>query len=187
MAEWYGISGGGRSAEDLFISATGAVEAPSASVGDALLEGHPVEVKRATSHTLNQVRPVKYITLVAYYEPTAAWYVIPAHVVVAEASRKGRGQHTENPFESCTLTLARLGRYRLESPTGLRSRTLEAIAESGGYVELQDEMHWVLEQGHRLSAECVERVSATLRRLGIDVEAPRRRTHQSRWNASAAR
>jgi hypothetical protein len=176
MAEWFGISGGGRSAEDLYISATGAVDAPSASIGDALLDGNPVEVKRATSNTLNQVRPVKYITLVAYYEPAGTWYVIPAHVVVAEASRKGRGQHTENPFESCTLTLGRLGRYRLDSASELRSRTLAAIAESGGYAELQADMLWVLEQSHRLSVESVERVSATLARLGIDVEAPRRRS-----------
>jgi len=159
MADSFGISGSGRPAEDLFIAATGAVEAPSASVGDALLEGHPVEVKWATRNTLNQVRPVKYIALVAYYEPTATWYVIPAHVVVAEASRKGRGQHTENPFESCTLSLARLGRYRLESPADLRSRTLDAIAESGAYVDLQAEMRWVLEQSHRFSVECVERGS----------------------------
>ncbi len=174
MAQTYGISGGGRSAEDLFVAATGALKAPSASLGDAILDGHPVEIKRATSNTLNQVRPVKYITLVAYHEPSSTWYVIPAHVVVAEASRKGRGQHTENPFESCTLTLARLDRYRLRDSTQLRFRTLEAIAESGRYPDLEADMHWVLAESRRLAVTSVERVSATLARLGIDVDAPRR-------------
>jgi hypothetical protein len=77
------------------------------------------------------------------------------------------------------LTLARLGRYRLNNPTELRSRTLAAIAESSGYAELQADMHWVFEQSLGLSIESVERVSATLARLGIDVEAPRRRSRQS--------
>ncbi len=180
MEERLGISGGGRSAEELFMEATGAVRAPSATVGDALLEGHPVEIKLATRNTLNQVRPVKYITLVAYYKPAGAWYVIPAHIVVAEASRKGRGQHTENPFESCTLSLARLERYRLENQSNLRASTLEAIGDSDRYGELQADMRWVLDKSRGLSKESVERVSATLARLGINVEAAHRGSRRSR-------
>jgi hypothetical protein len=176
MVESFGISAGGRSAEGLFRAATGAVSASAASVGDAVLEGHPIEVKRATSNTLNQVRAVKYIVLVAYYEPTGSWFVIPAHVVVAEASRKGRGQHTENPFESCTLSLARLGEYRVDDPAQLRERTLTAIAESDRYGELRDEMCRVLEQSHELAVECIDRVQAALKRLNIGVDPPRRRS-----------
>jgi hypothetical protein len=51
-------------------------------MGDALLDDHPIEVKRASANTLNQVRAVKYITLVAYHEPSDTWYVVPAHQVV---------------------------------------------------------------------------------------------------------
>jgi len=40
-------------------------------------------------------------------------------------------------------------------------------------------MKWVLEQSRRLAVESVERVSATLARLGITVDAPRRRTRGS--------
>ncbi len=180
MAQTFGISGGGRSAEDLFVAATGAVKAPSASIGDAILDGHPVEIKRATSSTLNQVRPVKYIPLVAYHEPSTTWYVIPAHVVVAEASRKGRGQHTENPFESCTLTLARLDQHRLRDATQLRSRTLEAIAASDRYPLLRADMQWILGQSKDLAVSSIDRVSATLTRLGIEVDTPRRRGNVGR-------
>lgn len=60
MSDRFGISGGGRSAEDMFRQMTGAIPARAAADGDALLEGHPVEVKRATTATLNQVRALKY-------------------------------------------------------------------------------------------------------------------------------
>ncbi len=60
----FGISSGGADAESQFIALTGATQAPRAADGDAVLEGHLVEVKRASSATLNQVRATKYITLV---------------------------------------------------------------------------------------------------------------------------
>ncbi len=74
----FGISHGGRSAEDLFISLTGAQRVDKAALGDAVLEGRHVEVKHASSSTLNQVRAVKYIPLVVYHSPSTAWYVVPA-------------------------------------------------------------------------------------------------------------
>lgn len=61
-----------------------------------MLDGCPIEVKSATSNTLNQVRAVKYIPLVAYHVPTEAWFVVPAPDVVRLVSSKARGQHTEN-------------------------------------------------------------------------------------------
>ena len=69
---------------------------PKTGLGDAELGGAFVEVKKATAATLNQVRAVKYIPLVAYHEPTDTWYVVPAHVIVCLVASKGRGQHTEN-------------------------------------------------------------------------------------------
>ena len=81
-------------------------------------------MKRATSLTLNQVRAVKYLPLVVHYAPTDEWYVVPAHVVVAEVSQKRRGQHTENPFESATLSLNILRPWKVEDPLhrlGLRT------------------------------------------------------------------
>ena len=113
VSDAFGLSGGGRSAEDLFRQLAGAVPAGRAAQGDALLQGHPVEIKRATSDTLNQVRAVKYLPIVVHFAPADEWYVVPAHVVVAAVSRKRRGQHTENPFESATLSLRNLRDWKV--------------------------------------------------------------------------
>ena len=58
---------------------------------------HHVDVKDCTSNTINQVRPIRYQTLVIYNE--GVWFVIPPQEVVHLAAQKERGQHTEIPFE----------------------------------------------------------------------------------------
>jgi hypothetical protein len=93
-----GISGSGREAEDRFLELTGAERAPEAALGDAVVDGNVVEIKRATSTTLNQVRAVKFIVLVVYYCPNEVdpcWYVVPAHWVVAVVARKSRERVAE--------------------------------------------------------------------------------------------
>src|SRR5438309_9017359 len=137
----FGISGGGRSAEDLFRQLTGAGRAESAAVGDAVLSGHLVEIKSATKVTLNQVRAVKYLPLVVYFQPTETWYVIPPQVVVAMVSGKIRGQHTENPFESATLNLSTLSAYRVTDPEkNLGPATIRAVEQGDRYPELRKAM-----------------------------------------------
>jgi hypothetical protein len=163
----FGISAGGRSAEEAFRALTGATAAPRASEGDALLDGHPVEVKRATSVTLNQVRAVKYIPLAVHFEPTDEWYVVPAHVVVAAVSQKTRGQHTENPFESATLSLAGLYAYKVAAASALRDATLEAIHESERFPELREAMRQVLHESRDLADASLDRVRGLLHRLGL--------------------
>ena len=167
MTEFIGISHGGRSAEDEFVRATGATRATVASIGDVLLEGHPVEVKKASSNTLNQVRAVKYIPLAALDTRTNVWYVIPAHVIVREVARKRRGQHTENPFESATLSLGNLSRYRIDSEYELASATLRAIEDSARYLDLKREMDRVLGRSRSLAEESVDRVRILLQDLGL--------------------
>lgn len=167
MSENFGISGGGRSAEELFRQMTGAEPAERAAQGDALLEGHPVEIKRATSVTLNQVRAVKYLPIVVHYAPDDEWYVVPAHVVVAAVSQKHRGQHTENPFESATLSLRNLGAWRLDNARQLREATLDAIAESDRYPELRFAMEQVLHESRDLADASLELVRDLLHRLGL--------------------
>lgn len=167
MSDRFGISGGGRSAEDLFRQITGAAPAASAAQGDALLEGHPVEVKRATSVTLNQVRAVKYLPIVVHFTPTDEWYVVPAHVVVAAVSQKRRGQHTENPFESATLSLKNLQPWKVGDPYRLREATLEAIAASDRYPELRAAMEGVLRESRGLADASLERVRELLHQLGL--------------------
>lgn len=167
VSDHFGISGGGRSAEELFRQITGATPADRASQGDALLEGHPVEVKRATKVTLNQVRAVKYLPLVVYFEPADEWYVVPAHVVVAGVSQKRRGQHTENPFECATLSLRNLRAWRVEAEQDLRETTLDAIAESDRYPELRSAMEDVLGESRELADASLERVRELLHRLTL--------------------
>lgn len=161
MSPSYGISGGGRSAEQLFRQLTGAKPASRASQGDALLEGHAVEVKRATTTTLNQVRAVKYIPLVVHYEPADEWYVVPAHVVVALVSMKGRGQHTENPFESATLSVNSLARYRVPRER-LKEATLDAIRRSDRLPQLREAMDEILRESRKLAAASRKRVGDLL-------------------------
>lgn len=160
----FGISGGGREAEDLFLRLTGASKVAVSSTGDALLDGHLVEIKQATKNTLNQVRAVKYLPLVVYFRPTATWYVIPAHEIVRRIALKARGQHSEIAFECATLNLASLSNFRVVDPTELRARTLQAIEESARYPELKAEMDYVREQAIRLATESRARVDAILRR-----------------------
>jgi hypothetical protein len=167
MSEHFGISRGGRTAEELFREMTGATRAATAAQGDALLDGHPVEVKRATSVTLNQVRAVKYLPIVVHYVPADVWYVVPAHAVVVEVSQKHRGQHTENPFESATLSLRRLGAWKVDDPRSLREATLHAIALSGGYPELRSVMEGVLRESRNLADASLERVRSLLEQLGL--------------------
>jgi hypothetical protein len=167
MSESFGISHGGRSAEDMFITLTGAQRVARAALGDAVLEGRHVEVKHASSSTLNQVRAVKYLPLVVYHSPSDYWYVVPAHVVVLEVSQKSRGQHTENPFESATINLNRLAAFRLEDRSLLRARTVAAIAESDQYPELQQLMAQILIESKNLASDSIARVRQLLELLGI--------------------
>lgn len=163
----FGISASGRSTEEKFLLLTGAKKATKAALGDAVLEGHSIEVKRATSYTLNQVRAVKYITLVAFHEPTTTWFVVPAHQVVIFVSAKSRGQHTENPFESATLNLGNLARFKVADENKLREAVLAAIAESAKYPQLRDEMYRVLARSKELAAESIDTVRKTVKSLGL--------------------
>ena len=160
----YGISGGGREAEHLFQRLTGATPAVSASKGDAVLDGHLVEVKQASSNTLNQVRAVKFLPLVVYHRPSGSWYVIPAHEVVRRVAEKQRGQHTEIAFECATLSLATLTEFRLSDPDELRERTVAAAEESAQFVALKAEMKRVLEEAQQLALDSRSRVRGVLAR-----------------------
>lgn len=161
-----GISGGGRLAESRFLELTGAVAAEKAALGDALLDGHYVEIKQASRTTLNQVRAVKYILLVAYFVPEEQWYVVPANEVVRQCASKERGQHTENPFESATLNLNKLAKFKVDDAQ-LREEALAAIAEAAEYPRLHALMESVLAASKLLAKRSVSRANVALADSGL--------------------
>ena len=162
----YGISAGGRSAEEMYRTLTGAAPAPRAAIGDAVLEGHAVEIKRATSVTLNQVRAVKYIPLVAYDAKGDRWFVVPPHDVVRLVARKARGQHTENPFESATLSTTALSAFET-APKDLRAATLAAVASGERHPRVKRAMADILRGSRELAVESKAGVDEALRLDGI--------------------
>lgn len=168
MTETFGISGGGRSAEEEFIRLTGAHRPARAAQGDCVLEGTPIEIKRATSTTLNQVRAVKFIPLVVYYVPADTWYVVPASRVVALVSRKARGQHTENPFESATLSIRQLDAYRISDRSLLKEYAIRAIQDGAQHAALRDAMDDVLQQSRDLAMQSLAKVRALVAGMPID-------------------
>ncbi|MBK7829255.1 hypothetical protein [Nannocystis sp.] len=165
------ISGKGKPAEERFCELTGAIPMPTTrkAEGDALIDGIPVEVKGASSNTLNQVRAVKYITLIVYDEGDHTWYVVPAHDVVRLAAGKKRGQHTENPFESVTLSIKRLQELslRVMSEDALLTRVRAAIEAAKLFPRLQAAMREVLAKSQRLSDESKQEVQRVLQEYNL--------------------
>ena len=101
-----GISNDGDDAEALFCQVTGALRQGRTARADALLGPWPIEVKKVSSGTLNQVRPIRFLTVVARDTSSSVWFVLPAERILTAAIRKPRGQHTENALECCTLSLS---------------------------------------------------------------------------------
>jgi hypothetical protein len=94
------ITTGGASTEALYCKLTDAMPAERRADGDAILDGHLIEIKKTSGKAvnLNQVRPWKYLPLVVYRADHDEWYVISAHRIVRAASTK-KAQHCANPFE----------------------------------------------------------------------------------------
>ena len=73
-----GISHEGQPEEQLYRELTGATKPQQPGQGDAMFGANQhVEIKAASTPTLNQVRAVKYIPLVVFHRPTRTWYVVP--------------------------------------------------------------------------------------------------------------
>ncbi len=116
--ERQGIRLQGETAEKFFRRLVPSAQPPhSESRGDArvTVDGHEyhVEIKEChaspgASGTINQIRPIKYITLVVYAPRRKCWYMVPPNNLVYLAAQKCRGQHTEIPFECMNLTIRQL-------------------------------------------------------------------------------
>lgn len=160
-----GISRTGDDAEKRFIEATGATRTERAADGDAILDGkHVVEIKSAKANTLNQVRAVKYLTLVALQGDK--WFVVPAHEVIALVSGKSRGQHTENPYESSTLNLRSLDKYIVEE-RHLGTAVREAAESAAQYPRLRATMQQIMTQSRQLADHSRATVNECLRQYRL--------------------
>ncbi|MFC1707244.1 hypothetical protein ACFL59_10600 [Planctomycetota bacterium] len=125
----------GDKGEERFAQHVPSRKATKAKKGDRVVavDGRDfhVEVKEChaaygKSGTINQVRPIKYITCVISAPARQRWYVIPPNDLVRIAAKKSRGQHNEIPFECCNLTLNSLERYACTDDE-LEARVLSAI------------------------------------------------------------
>ena len=162
-----GISGAGQSVEDRFRALTHSKRPAKKGDGDAVVSGVAVEVKKASADTLNQVRAVKYITLVCYDERDGSWYVVPAHQVVKLVSEKVRGQHTENPFESATISVRALGDFRVVREQDLLTRVEAAIRAADEFPRVKESMKNVLNKSKALANESRDEVGRILRESGL--------------------
>jgi len=162
-----GISGDGADAEQRFRDLTGAHTAPSASAGDAVLGDVIVEIKKCGTPTVNQVRAVKYLPIVCLDTRADRWFVVPAHEVVRLVARKRRGQHTENPFESATLSLNDLTAF-VVAESDLADRVRQAAASSATYPGLKNAMLEVLARSESLAERSRNDVAELLQAYGLN-------------------
>lgn len=137
-----GISRSGNYAEERFRHITGASTVEQSSDGDAVLGGYLVEIKQASSPTINQVRAVKYLPLVVYNPKLETWYVVPPDEVIRLVALKRRGQHTENPFECASLSASKIAAY-LVGEEELRSEVLDAIEQGEAKTGLKQAMETI--------------------------------------------
>jgi hypothetical protein len=150
-----GISRTGASAEDQFRQLTGFEGSDVAAKGDfrVTVEGQVeyVEVKKCSSNTINQVRAIKFIPLVVYDERRdGRWYVIDPVSLVRYAAQRGRGQHTEIPFESMTLNISQWAEYRVPADQ-LGAAVVRAILQGRSKPRLKEAMTALLNELTRLS------------------------------------
>ena len=159
-----GISSAGREAERLFREITGATPTAKAADGDALLNNRPVEIKQTSTNTLNQVRPVKYLPLVVFDKRSAAWYVVPPDEIVRLVARRLRGQQTENPFESVTISLSKIGEFKV-AEADLQSATIAAFRQGDSRDDLRAAMSEIRSRSSALAKWSRKHVQRMLQAL----------------------
>jgi hypothetical protein len=135
----------GQKAKDMFRKlVTNVRQSNDFSAGDTEvnIDGiwHHIDVKDCTSNTINQIRAIRYQTLVIYND--GVWYVIPPQEVVRIVGQKTRGQHTEIPFESAALTLGQIESVFRCSDSQLPERVYAAIrmGQQEKFIEVKNSM-----------------------------------------------
>ena len=67
---------------------------------------YQIEIKSCHSNSINQVRAIRFQTLIIYN--SGEWYVIPPQEVVKLVAQKSRGQHNEISFECANISLNKI-------------------------------------------------------------------------------
>ena len=139
-----GITNMGKTSEEKFCQLTGftgnGLKGNDAR-GDAVLWNYQgkdifVETKKLT---LNQVRPNKYIPVVAHDVERDEWYVIPPDDIMKFALGR-RGQHVADPLTCLGMGKIRQGKYekyKIEDEATLRSAVIQAFQQGQNNVELK--------------------------------------------------
>ena len=138
---------------------------PSHGDAQGILDGEPffVEVKQARGGTMSQVRPIRFLPVVAH--DGRSWYVIPANRLVLAAARYTRGQHGECPWE-CIAFKVKLFRSYVTHPEALRRSILAAVREDRASVDLRRSME-ILENALRLVTQGARESVANSRRSDV--------------------
>jgi hypothetical protein len=89
--------------------------------------------------------------------------VIPAPDVVVLVSQKKRGQHTENPFESATLSVKKIREYKTEK-SDLKNAVLRAVNRGKKFPILRKSMEKVLSDSKELATLSRSEVAIALKR-----------------------
>ena len=145
-----GITHTGQKSEELLCTYTGAKLVKEAKKADAVLDDKIfIEVKKLN---LNQVRPNKYIVMVAHDDKNDTWYVIPPDDILRLTIDR-RGQHVPDPiacFNMGNIAAERYAAFRVSDTADLKKKIEEAY--------LQGEKHKTLKEfalRHKEEAETI--------------------------------
>ena len=121
-----------------------------------------VEVKFCGSRTVNQVRPIKFITCAIWAPQQDCWYVLAPDQQVLFAARKNRGHHTEIPFECMNFSLSSLTPefYTKTSSGDLEAAIHSAIRRGREAKQLKELMDALFKEITELKKRYVEAVGS---------------------------
>jgi hypothetical protein len=172
-----GISNSGKSAEDIFGATTKYAKTTRRAEGDFVRSNVPIEVKKVTvskksrNGTINQVRASKGAVLVVYIANRKRWVVLDARSVLElVANLKNRGQHNENPFECCNLSIKNLERAGHKELTSaeMKREVARAVSRTKNDKTSASLSAKILSESKRLAANHRQVVRKS---LGIDLSS----------------
>ena len=121
--------------------------------------------------TINQVRAIKFILLVIYSpQYDKRWAVIPSQEVVRLVLNKGRGQHTEIPFECANLSLTSIPEKFRFTDQELTEAVKSAIRSTSRFGEVEKELNLLLGEILKMNSAYKDRIRAAL--VSGDVNVP---------------